>query len=80
MYSEAPAEWAKRESYTSADTQSVYFAALVDWATLNLMCIFYSVCDMKAALLNEQLSLIWEIMLNEFELSHNATEGTKNNF
>ena len=37
-----------------------------------------SLCDLKAIQMNVQHSLIWELMLSEFALSHNATEATKN--
>ena len=35
-------------------------------------------CDLKAAKINVQFSLIWEIMLSKFELIHNVTEVSKN--
>ena len=35
-------------------------------------------CDLKAAQMNMQQSLIWELMLFKFELGHNAKEATKN--
>ena len=36
-------------------------------------------CDLKAAHRNIQHSLIWELMLYEFKVNHNAAEATKNN-
>ena len=37
-----------------------------------------SVCDLKAAHINVKPSLIRQLMLYEFELSHNAVEATEN--
>ena len=34
--------------------------------------------DLKAAQMNVQCSLIWELMLYEFKLGNNGTEATKN--
>ena len=45
---------------------------LTHWALLHFMC------DLKAIRMNVQYSLIWELMLYEFELGHNAAEDTKN--
>ena len=41
--------------------------------------LLHSVCDFKAAQMNVQRSLHWELMLYESELSHNAVEVIKNN-
>ena len=38
----------------------------------------HSVSDLKAAQMNKQCSLIWELMLYEFKLGNNAAEATKN--
>ena len=35
--------------------------------------MFLSMCDLKAAQMNMQCSLIWELMLYEFEQGYNAT-------
>ena len=35
-------------------------------------------CDLKAAHMNVQMSLIRELLLYEFELDHNEAKGTKN--
>ena len=40
--------------------------------------LFYSMCDLKVAQMNMQHSLIWELTLYEFKLSHKAVEATKN--
>ena len=40
--------------------------------------LFHSVCDLKAAQINTQTSLIREFVLYEFELGHYAAEATKN--
>ena len=40
-----------------------------------LLC---STCDLKAAQMSLQLSLIWELMLYEFKLGHDTPEETKN--
>ena len=37
-----------------------------------------SACALKAAKINMQCSLIWELMLWGFELGYNTTETTKN--
>ena len=47
---------------------TVQFGALIRWAFLHF------VCDLKATQMDVQLSLIWKFLLNEFELSHDATE------
>ena len=36
-----------------------------------------SLSDLKATQMNMQYSLIWELMLYEFELNYNAVEATK---
>ena len=36
------------------------------------------VCDLKATLMNEQHSLIWELILFKFKWGHNAMDATKN--
>ena len=38
---------------------------------------FTSLCDLKAAQMNVQRTLIWELMFYVFKLGHNATEATK---
>ena len=38
----------------------------------------FTMWNLKAAQMNLQHSLIWEIILNEFELGHNTVEETKN--
>ena len=45
--------------------------------TLTHCALFHSVCDLKVALMNMQRSLIWELMLYEFELGYNAAEVIK---
>ena len=37
----------------------------------------FTLYDLKATSINVQCSLIWELILNESELDHNATEPTK---
>ena len=46
--------------------------ALTHCALLHIMC------DLKAVQIDGQHCLIWEHMLNEFELGYNAVEATKN--
>ena len=40
----------------------------------------HSVCDLEASQMNRKHGLIWELMLYKFEMSHDATEATKNIF
>ena len=40
--------------------------------------LLHSVCDLKAAKINMQHSLISELILYKFKLGHNTTETTKN--
>ena len=40
--------------------------------------LFHPVCDLKAALINMQYSLIQELILCKFKLGHNATVATEN--
>ena len=40
--------------------------------------LLHSMCDLKAAQINVQRCLIWELMPYEFELVHNTVEATKN--
>ena len=46
----------------------------------NVVHCFTPMSNFKAARLNEQHHLIWELMLYEFELTHNFTKATKNMF
>ena len=40
--------------------------------------LLHSICDLKAAQINVQCSLIQEFLLYEFELGHNAVKAIKN--
>ena len=40
--------------------------------------LFHSVLNLNVIQMNVQCSLIWELMLYEFEMGHNAMEATKN--
>ena len=40
--------------------------------------LLHSICDLKAAHMNIQHSLIYALMFYEFQLGHNATEAAKN--
>ena len=40
--------------------------------------LFLSICDLKETQMNMQHSLIWELRLYEFKLSHNVTEAVEN--
>ena len=40
--------------------------------------LLHSICDLKAVQMNLQCSLIWELMLYEFEQGHDTMEVTKN--
>ena len=46
-------------------------------SVLTRCALLQSVCDLKAAQMNVQCSLIQELMLDKFELGYNATEVTK---
>ena len=39
--------------------------------------LLHSVCDLKAAQMNEQRALIREFIFNKFELDHNTAEAIK---
>ena len=45
---------------------------------LTFYALLHLVCDLKAAQMNMQYSLIQELMLYKFKLGHNAMEATKN--
>ena len=45
---------------------------------LTYCALLHSVFDLKATEINMQPSLIWELMLYKFKLSHNTAEATKN--
>ena len=45
---------------------------------LTCYALLHSVYDLKTVQMNIQCNLIWELMLYEFELGHNAFETIKN--
>ena len=47
---------------------------------LTLCALLHSVCDFKYAYMNKQHSLIWKLMLYEFQLANNDMEASKNIF
>ena len=51
--------------------------SIVIVGALTRCVLFHSVCDVKAEQTNVQHGLIWELMLQEYELDHNASEATK---
>ena len=48
--------------------------------TLTCYVLLYSVCDLKAAWINMPYSLIQELILYEFNLSHDAVEENQKTF
>ena len=52
--------------------------SIVVVGTLTCYALLYSVCDLKAAQINEQRCLSWEFMLFVFELHNKTVEATKN--
>ena len=56
----------------SGVVDSIVVVGVLTYALLHFMC------DLKAAQLKVQCSLMKELMLYEFELSHDAVESTKN--
>ena len=45
---------------------------------LTCCALLHFMCDLKAAQINMQCSLIWELMLYEFKLCYDSAEATKN--
>ena len=56
--------------YTIVDSIEVF-------GVLTCCALLHSMYDLKAAQMNMQCSLIWELMLHKFELGHNASEAAK---
>ena len=54
------------------------FVSVVVVGALTCCALLHLVCDLKAAQMNMQYSLIQELMLYKFKLGHNAMEATKN--
>ena len=46
--------------------------------SLTYYALPHSVCDLKAAQMDVQCCLIWELMLNKFEQGPNTSESTTN--
>ena len=56
----------------------VLFGSIMVVGVLTYCELLHSVCDLKAAQMIVQRSLIWELMLHELELGHNAVKAIKN--
>ena len=52
--------------------------SIVVVSAMTCCVLVHSMYDLKAAHMNVQQSLIWELMLYKFELCHNAVEAAKN--
>ena len=63
-----------------AKTVQTVLGGIVVVGVLIRCALLYSVCNLKAAQMNMQRSLIREFMLYEFEPGHNTAEATKNIF
>ena len=52
--------------------------SIVVVGVLTHCALLHSMCDLKFTQMNMQHSLIWELMLYKYKLSHNTMEATKN--
>ena len=55
------------------------FSSIVVVGALTHCALLHSVCDLKAAQMNMQSSLIQELLLYKFKLSYNTVKAIKNN-